>query len=366
MLILEGDPKDKKGNSLITKSKMESTWTGDRSRKLQFIKSLKPRAIIIVSKDYKKMYERYSKRFETGKLELDSKEQMNRIPVVYVSRQVAGSLISSTGKTVEGYEKTISKKKKAGSEKINIGISLDGVMEKTSCTNVLGYIEGTDLKEEVIIISAHLDHLGKRGDQIYYGADDDGSGSSSIITIAEIFAKAKREGHGPRRSLLFIAFTGEEKGLLGSEYYSTNPKFPLDKTVANLNIDMIGRVDTLEHASKNYTYLIGSDKLSTQLHAVSEAANASCCKLELNYKYNDPSDKQKLYYRSDHYNFAKKNIPVIFYFTGIHADYHKPSDTIDKIDFEKTAGIVKLIFSTAWELANRNDRILVDVVNDFK
>jgi Zn-dependent M28 family amino/carboxypeptidase len=129
---------------------------------------------------------------------------------------------------------------------------------------------------------------------------------------------------------------------------------------------MIGRVDTITRPSKNYTYIIGSDKLSTQLHTINETANGSCCQLELDYKYNDPADKQKLYYRSDHYNFAKQNIPVIFYFTGIHEDYHKPTDTIDKIDFEKTAGIAKLVFSTAWELANRKERITVNVVNNFK
>lgn len=357
---------DKKGNSLITKSKIISTWSSDRSRKIQLAKSKNPKAILFIISDYKKVYERFSKRMESGRLELDTKEFMKKIPLIYMARPAADVLLASTGKAVGEYEKIISKKKKPVAVPATVKVELSVSFEKISCTNVLGYVEGSDLKEEVIIISAHLDHLGKRGDKIYYGADDDGSGSSSIITMADAFAKAKREGKGPRRSILFIAFTGEEKGLLGSEYYTLNPVFPLDKTVANLNIDMIGRVDTVSRPTKNYTYLIGSDKLSTQLHTINEAANGSCCQLELDYKYNDPADKQRLYYRSDHYNFAKNNIPVIFYFTGLHDDYHKPTDTIDKIDFDKTAGIAKLVFSTAWELANRNERIVVDVVNDFK
>jgi Peptidase family M28 len=366
ILILEGEPVDKKGISMITKSKTKSSWSRDRSRKLQFAKSRNPLAILFVDADHEAAHERYSKRIVKGMLGLDSGENTNKIPVIYLSRNTADALMSPTGKSISDFEKEISKKKIFSAESIPVQLELRVSSEKTSCTNVLGYVEGSDLKEEVIVVSAHLDHLGKRGEEIYYGADDDGSGSASIITLAEVFAKAKLDGNGPKRSLLFVAFTGEEKGLLGSEYYTSNPVFPLDKTIANLNIDMIGRVDTFSRATKNYTYLIGSDKLSTQLHVINETINGSCCQLELDYKYNDPSDKERLYYRSDHYNFAKRNIPVIFYFTGLHADYHKPTDTIDKIDFEKTAGIARLVFCTAWELANRKERITVDVVHDFK
>jgi len=366
LLILEGEPVDKKGNSLISKSELPSSWKSDRSAKLQLARSKKPGFILFVGADYKSMAERFTKRVASNRLMLDTEENANHTPVAYISRTTADKFISMSGMDLNDHEKAISKKKKFTAQIIPVKTEFSIAMEKTSCTNVLGYLEGSDLKDEVIVISAHLDHLGKRGDKIYYGADDDGSGSASILTMMEVFAKAKREGHGPRRSLLFISFTGEEKGLLGSDYYSDHPIFPMEKTIVDLNIDMIGRVDTLPHVSKNYTYLIGSDKLSSQLHRINENANASCCQLELNYKYNDPSDRERLYYRSDHYNFAKHNVPVIFYFTGIHEDYHKPTDTIDKIDFEKTSGIVKLVFNTAWELANRNERIVVDVVNDFK
>ena len=226
--------------------------------------------------------------------------------------------------------------------------------------NVLGFIEGTDLKDEVLIITAHYDHLGKKDTSIYNGADDNASGTSAILEIAEAFMNAKKDSFGPRRSILIMAVSGEEKGLLGSKYYTENPIYPLEKTIANLNVDMIGRIDK-HHKNGDYVYLIGSDRLSTELHNISEAVNKKNFKLELDYTFNDRDDPNRYYYRSDHYNFAKNKIPVIFYFNGVHDDYHKPTDTIDKIDFEKTQKISRLIFLTAWELANRNERPSLDI-----
>ena len=222
--------------------------------------------------------------------------------------------------------------------------------------NVLGYIEGTDLKEQLIIITAHYDHLGKHDSLIYNGADDDGSGTVAAMEIAEAFKIAKNEGFGPRRSVLIMAVSGEEKGLLGSKYYTDNPIYPLKNTVANLNIDMIGRLDDW-HDTANYVYLIGSDRLSTDLHNISEEVNIKYIGLNLDYRFNEEDEPNRYYYRSDHYNFAKNNIPVIFYFNGVHEDYHKPTDTIEKIDFKKIEKITKLIFLTAWELANQQERI---------
>ena len=222
--------------------------------------------------------------------------------------------------------------------------------------NVLGYIEGTDLKDELIIITAHYDHLGKHDSLIFNGADDDASGVAGALEIAEAFMIAKKEGYGPRRSILIMPVSGEEKGLLGSKYYTDNPIFPLNSTIANLNIDMIGRLDDW-HNTGDYVYLIGSDRLSYDLHNINEEINSNYTKLELDYKYNDEDDPNRYYYRSDHYNFAKNNIPVIFYFNGVHEDYHRPSDTIEKLDFNKIKKISKLVFLTAWELANRDERI---------
>ena len=195
---------------------------------------------------------------------------------------------------------------------------------------------------------------------IFNGADDDGSGTVAVIALAEAFAKAKKEGFGPRRSILFMTVAGEEKGLLGSSYYVEHPEFPLINTVCDLNIDMIGRIDEKHKNNPNYIYLIGSDKLSSDLHSISENVNKTYSNLELDYTYNDEKDKNRFYYRSDHYNFAKKNIPVIFYFNGVHEDYHKETDDVEKINFEKIEKISRFIFFTTWQLANRNERIKVD------
>ena len=242
---------------------------------------------------------------------------------------------------------------------VNFLKKIFGNRKKIKGENVLGYIEGTDLKDELIIITAHYDHLGKHDSLIFNGADDDASGTSGVLEIAEAFMLAKKEGKGPRRSVLIMPVSGEEKGLLGSKYYTDNPIYPLDKTIANLNIDMIGRVGDFKD-NPNYVYLIGSDMLSQDLHNISEEVNKKYIGLELDYTFNKKNDPNRYYYRSDHYNFAKNNIPVIFYFNGIHEDYHKPTDTIEKINFNKIEKITKFIFLTAWELANREERIVVD------
>ncbi len=226
--------------------------------------------------------------------------------------------------------------------------------------NVIAYIKGSTYPNQYIIVSAHYDHLGKRYGRIYYGADDDASGTSAVLEIAEAFKEAVNLGHRPKRSVVFLNLTGEEEGLFGSKYYTTNPIFPLSKTVSNLNIDMVGRVDERHIDDPNFIYLIGSDKLSSELHAISETANATYTHLNLDYKYNDENDPNRFYYRSDHYNFAKNNIPIIFYFNGVHDDYHQPTDTPDKINYDLLTKRARLVFYTAWELANRAQRIKVD------
>lgn len=228
--------------------------------------------------------------------------------------------------------------------------------------NVLGFLKGSEIPEEVLIITAHYDHIGIRNGEVNNGADDDGSGTVTVLEVAEAFAEAKKKKKGPRRSILFMTLTGEEKGLLGSRHYTdTDPIFPLERTVANLNIDMVGRVDPAHEENRDYVYLIGSDKLSTELHNLSEQVNRDYVNIQLDYTYNDVNDPNRFYYRSDHYNFAKHNVPIIFYFNGTHEDYHRPSDTIDKIAFDVLEKRAKLIFHTAWEVANRKERIKVDV-----
>jgi Zn-dependent M28 family amino/carboxypeptidase len=240
-------------------------------------------------------------------------------------------------------------------------------VERIEAENVLAFIEGSDpkLKEEVVVVSAHYDHVGIINGQIHNGADDDASGTSAAMEIGEAFYLAAKEGKGSRRSVLILHVSGEEKGLLGSEWYSDHPVYPLTTTVCDLNIDMIGRIDP-EHKDSNYVYLIGSDKLSTDLHRISEQCNQTYTNLVLDYTYNSPDDPNRFYYRSDHYNFAKHNIPVIFYFSGVHEDYHKPGDDAPKILYNKMETITRLVFHTAWDVANRDQRLKVDVVSDFK
>lgn len=223
--------------------------------------------------------------------------------------------------------------------------------------NVLAFIEGSEMPEEVLVISAHLDHVGMDKDgNVYNGADDDGSGTVALLEIAEAFKKAKDAGVGPKRSILLLHVTGEEKGLYGSKYYTEHPVYPLENTIANLNIDMIGRNDDDHINDNDYVYLIGSKMLSQELHEVSAAINKKYFNMNLDYRYDAPNDPNKFYYRSDHYNFAKNNVPVIFYFNGVHQDYHRITDTPDKINYPLLTKRTRLIFATAWELANRSKR----------
>lgn len=227
--------------------------------------------------------------------------------------------------------------------------------------NVAAFIKGSTKPNEIVVISAHLDHIGIDSDgQINNGADDDGSGTVAVMEIAEAFQEAVKQGYRPQRSILFLHVTGEEKGLVGSRYYVEHPIFPLDSTVADLNIDMIGRQDSTHMDNENYVYLIGSDKLSQGLHDLSEATNKKYMNMELDYTFNDENDPNRFYYRSDHYNFAKNGVPIIFYFNGVHADYHKPGDTPDKINYPLLTKRAQLVFYTAWEIANQEERIMVD------
>lgn len=227
--------------------------------------------------------------------------------------------------------------------------------------NVLAYIAGSEFPDQIVIVSAHYDHLGvdAKG-QVYNGADDDGSGTVALLEIAQAFKKATQDGHRPKRSLLFLHLTGEEEGLLGSRYYTEHPIFPLKNTVTNLNTDMIGRVDAAHQKKPNYIYLIGSDKLSSELDRIVNLENKEYTQLNLDYTFNAKDDPNRFYFRSDHYNFAKHNIPVIFFFSGVHEDYHKVTDTADKINYPLMTKRAKLIFYTAWKIANQKERLSLD------
>ena len=319
------------------------------------------KAVIFVGADVSKKLSRYGAYFTKEKRSVHIEETEFKIPFVFIDQS---TLKNAIGLTVSKLKKKVKRSKYA---LFKVEGSFSSHVESTLLQgeNVLGYLEGSDLKDELLVVTAHYDHIGIHDGEVHNGADDDGSGTVAILELAEAFAKAKAEGSGPRRSILFMPVAGEEMGLLGSSYYVENPIFSLENTIADLNIDMIGRMDENHEGNPNYVYLIGADKLSTELHQISEEANTYYTQLELDYTFNEPNDPNRFYYRSDHYNFAKHNIPVIFYFNGVHADYHKATDTVEKIHFGKIATISKLIFHTAWQLANQDKRIEVDVESDF-
>jgi Zn-dependent M28 family amino/carboxypeptidase len=226
--------------------------------------------------------------------------------------------------------------------------------------NIWAFIEGSEKPEEILVVSAHYDHIGIEKGVINNGADDDGSGTVALLEMAQAFAQAQKEGHGPKRSILFLHVTGEEHGLHGSRYYSQHPLFPLKKTIADINIDMIGRRDTIHKHTSDYIYVIGSGRLSSDLYNAVEEANKCCIKIHLDYKFDDRDDPERFYERSDHYNFARNGIPSVFLFSGIHEDYHKPGDKVEKIEFDALQKRTRLAFVLAWKLANAEQRPKVD------
>jgi hypothetical protein len=234
-------------------------------------------------------------------------------------------------------------------------------------SNIAAFLEGSDpaLKDEVVVLSAHHDHVGvgrpdSTGDAIYNGADDDGSGTVGLLNTAQAMLAAKKAGAGPKRSVLFLHVSGEEKGLLGSRYYSDHPIFEIEKTVANVNVDMIGRVDKEHEENKDYIYIIGGEIISSGLDSLLREANQASVNLDLSKRYNDLEDPNQFYRRSDHWNFGRLGVPFIFFFNGVHADYHRPSDSVDKIEWEALTKRTQLIYTTTAMIANSKERPKVD------
>lgn len=364
IMINKGEPLKKDSTSWITGTSELSKWTTDIDQKLVAAKNNGVKLVLIIEDDIKMMLGENRRKLLGSTVELGDKtaEEIPLANHVYISTTLAKDIIGDKGKKVIKARKRVNKKGKACDVKLKTPLVVNMTKEAKVLrgNNILGFLEGSDKKDEVVVISAHYDHLGMRGDDIYNGADDNGSGTTTVLELAQAFKLAKDGGHGPRRSILFLLVTGEEKGLLGSEYYAENPLFALDNTVVDINVDMVGRVDEKYAENPEYIYVIGSDRLSTDLHEINEANNTKYAGLTLDYTYNSEEDPNRYYFRSDHYNFAKNGIPAIFFFNGVHDDYHMPSDTVDKINFDKMAKVGQLIFHTAWDLANREDRIRVD------
>ncbi|MDA9628117.1 M28 family peptidase [Flavobacteriaceae bacterium] len=363
VVIKNGEPKDKNGNYIITGNKKASKWSNGRqelSAKRNAAKDKGAKTLFLMNDNLFNRYSLYYKGLEErgagNRLSLPVKKDAEADMYQFlISNKMGKSLIANIEKSVKpSYEKT------------TFEMILEASSESKPSENVAAIIKGSEKPDEYIIISSHLDHIGIDGDgEVFNGADDDGSGTVAMLEIAEAFKTAADNGHKPKRSIIFLHVTGEEKGLLGSRYYTDHePLVPLENTITDLNIDMIGRIDPKREGDRNYIYLIGSDKLSTDLHNISEQVNKEFVNIELDYKYNAENDPNRFYYRSDHYSFAKNNIPVIFYFNGTHADYHQISDTPDKINYDLLENRSRLIFHTAWEIANREERLIVDKIQE--
>jgi len=363
ILINEGEPMNADDISHITGTKTRSAWSEDTYKKLKAAKKHGAKFVFIISSEIQKFLGENRRFLVSPSLELgDGQHQSDFANHAYISSSIATEMFGKRAKKVKKWRKKNIKKAKTKAIKLcpEIHFIMDKEIDLVAGKNVVGYIEGSDKKDELIVVSGHYDHLGKRGNDIYNGADDNGSGTCTVMEIAEALQTAKSLGQGPRRSVLCLLFTGEEKGLLGSRYYSEEPMFALENTVANVNIDMVGRVDEKYKDNPNYIYVIGSDRLSTDLHNISEVANQKYSQLTLDYMYNDVNDPNRYYSRSDHFNFARKGVPAIFFFNGTHEDYHMITDTEEKINYSKMEKVARHCFHTAWELANREDRIIVD------
>ena len=326
-------------------------------------------ALLLSTPTYEKLRINYTHHLSTPRMQLargKAEPLSNGMQVMLVGPALTDALLAGAGTSSKKVLRAARKARYSKDAPLEIAFRVTPLISKLRSENVLGYVEGADKKEELVVVTAHYDHIGKDGEEVYNGADDDGSGTVALLEMAEAFAKAKAEGHGPRRSVLFMPVSAEEKGLLGSEFYSDNPVFPLELTVADLNIDMIGRRDSAHATGASYVYVIGSDRLSTELHTINEEANRNYVALELDYTFNAADDPNRFYYRSDHYNFARKGVPSVFYFSGLHEDYHGPGDEVEKILPELLEERTRLVFYTAWELANRSARIVVDRTEEGK
>ena len=366
VIIFLGEPK-KDGKYFLSGSTRASEWTFPGiSKKLGVAAAKGAAGVLLINPSQETFNQRaVDNSKKTGVYYPRANSQAKQLNFAQLSHAFAKELIGNNFDTLVKISRTSGTidQQWAMEKKAKIEFEFEKYRTTINASNVVGIIEGTDKKDEYVFLTGHYDHLGMRNGQIYYGADDDGSGTCAVIAMAEAFAKAAAEGFKPRRTIVFMTVSGEEKGLWGSEYYSDHAFYPLEKTTVDLNTDMVGRVDTERKTGDtlNYVYVIGHDKLSSDLPVINEGVNNKYTKLVLDYKFDDPNDQNRIYFRSDHYNFARKGVPVLFFYDGmLKADYHKPTDTIEKINWDLYEKRVRMIFHTAWEMANRDEMLKRD------
>ena len=364
LILLDQEPVDASGNSLVTGTKEMSDWTTNRFKKLQNLISKQPKMILGFSSTNQETLNKHGVRLTAGRVSLKNDTQELQFSDEPSTALIAPKILDAILGQEDSYKAYLAKVQQSGKpepKEINISFASTFGLNQTDLDdpNVIGVVEGSDKKDEVVVVTAHYDHDGIAQDgTIFFGADDNASGTVGVLEVARAFAEAKKKGNGPRRTVVFIAFSAEEKGLLGSDYYVQNPIYPLEQTMVNINIDMIGRIDDI-HLEGNHDYIhaIGASRNSNDLQEINESINDRYTKLEIDYTYDQEDHPMRLFQRSDQWNFAKHQIPVIFYMSGLHPHYHTTEDTVDKINFPVMVQREKLIFHTTWELANREDSI---------
>ncbi|MBP8067292.1 MAG: M28 family peptidase [Pedobacter sp.] len=379
MIFNAGDPTAKPAPAPAPGTRRAPSSVGSLQTKIKYLLDNKAAGVLVIDPSIETMSPQMKTRLQSSNPYLQTESRMKNmaaaaaLPIVNISLSTANQILASANTTVDDAKKKMTETLKPATLVLNVPVQFSAASKETDvrAENVLGFLEGSDpvLKNEVLVISSHYDHIGLVGDpnatdKVNNGADDDGSGTTGVLLLAEAFAKAKKAGHGPKRSILFMPVVGEEKGLLGSEWYAEHPIFPIANTIANLNIDMIGRGDDARPGNNDFVYIIGSNMLSDDLDRIGKKANTDYVNITLDEKYNNRTDPNRFYYRSDHYNFAKFGIPVIFYFNGVHKDYHQPGDEVSKIDFPMLAKRSQLVYFTAWELANGATRPVVNKNDD--
>lgn len=367
VLMFSGEPMTAEGKSVLTGGLYRTAWSVDWKKKVKLAKAKGAAVVFIVDPQFNESLRTNRRALSGGgwKPDASAGNGSDWANCLFVSPEMADALLGEKAEKVKASLAACGTSDfKPARVKVKMEVNLDKDVEYLEGSNVVGVIEGSDplLKKEYVMVTAHYDHLGSPDSSlVYFGADDNGSGTAGVIEIARAFSEAWKAGEGPKRTVVCMLVSGEEKGLLGSRYYVDFPLFPLDRTVVDVNIDMIGRVDDRHKDKQDYIYVIGSNRMSSELHIINEMMNREYTRMELDYTYNDPKDPNRYYERSDHYSFAEKGIPAIFYFNGTHPDYHRPTDTANKID----AGLVKkraqLAFLTAWEVANRPVRLSIDM-----
>jgi hypothetical protein len=376
LLMMNRAPLSDDGTRFLFKEKIWSSLMSIQA-KLTNLLFLKAKAILIVTDpksgftSIEQQYPGLANELKSSKYLKGSKPVTIDMPtmprIIFVNRSVADELLKGTGHTLDELQKSIDTDLKPHSFMIpgkKVKIREISKLEETVLYNVAAWIEGSDpvLKKEVVVFSGHADHIGNIGGRINPGADDNASGCAALLELAQAFQSLDKK---PLRSLLFLWVTGEEIGLFGSQSYINNPLFPLENTVTDLNLDMIGRVkgvaDTTEEkrmTGKSGVFVI-TDNQSKELVSIADEVDKRS-PIDIDYSLSGRNGPQQLFSRSDQYNFAKKDIPVLFFTTGEHTDYHKPGDVAEKIDYEKMELITKMVYEIGYTVANNKTRLIVD------